>query len=639
VNHGGGKMKKAKLFKTLAVTMVLAMSTSLFVGCGDDSSKNASTDTSAKSIEDSVTQVKTKLTNAKLDGEKAPVEGTVLTTMTSFTPPPAGHGNPAVNGGPDWSVEPIIYDYLCDYSSQPQKTFKPSLLEKYEFKDRVLTLTLKKDLKWSDGTPLNADDLICNTFIDMTVNKVAYFADSVTKKDDLTVEIKYNKDANLLLDYILKSAVKYPAAEYGKWAEQFKVAFEKYREFDDNKNYKFNKDGDKLVADTTKEFNNYLPDILKIKCSGAYVPTKVTSSETIFERNKYFRNPPLIEKIRGLRPTTTESTAIALMNKEYDAEGMGISPDLAKKVAENNKDTIRQLLVPEYSSFGFCFNINKAPTDDVRVRKAIAYIVDKAQIAPVSEPGMRLGDEYGVGLPPSVRDKYLSKDFLKTLANYTMDKDKATKLLEEAGWSKKGGKWVNSKGESPEIKIAGVGEYPAFVVMGEAAANMLKDFGLNATFTPKEAAAYNDYSTSGDAHMVVDGFGSPTNTQHPYEAYDGIWWYGKKMNIKFPTSGGLVFKDEVTGKDFKYSEKEMELFSAKDDKEVSAKTEEFAKFFNDNMWYLPVTEKYYIFRINNPKLSMPEAKTGEQLKDFYWSGTTSAILGKSLRSGQMYYIK
>ena len=630
-------MKKSKLSKILILSMALTMTVTSFIGCGSKS--NATKAANSQSIEDSVTKVATTLKNAKLDGEKADVNGTVLTTVLSFTPAPAGHGNPAVNGGPDWSMEPIIYDYLCDYSSQPEKVFKPSLLEKYEFKDKVLTLTLKKDLKWSDGSPLNADDLICNTFMDMTVNKVAYYADSITKKDDLTIEIKYKRDANLLLDYILKSAVKYPATQYGKWANTFKTAFENNRELDDNQNYKFTKDGDKIVADATAEMNKYLPDILTIKCSGAYVPTVVTSSETILERNKYFRTKLPIEKIKGIRATSTESTAVSIMNKDYDLEGVGLSPDMAQKVAQNNKDTIRQMVVPEFSSLGFCMNVNKYPTKDLNVRKAIAYIVNKEQIAPVSEPGMRLGDEYGVGLPPSVRDKYLSKDFLSTLDNYTMNLDKAKELLKKAGWSEKSGKWVDANGESPEIKIAGVGEYPAHVVMGEAAANELKEFGLNATFTPKEAAAYNDYSISGDAQMVVDGFGSPTNTQHPYEAYDGIWWYGKKMNLEFPKTGGLVFKDEITGKDFNYTQKEMDLFNASSDKDISKVTEEFAKFFNDNMWFLPISEKYYVYRLHNPKLSMPAAPTGEELKDFYWSGTTSAILGKALRSGELYYIK
>ena len=168
------------------------------------------------------------------------------------------------------------------------------------------------------------------------------------------------------------------------------------------------------------------------------------------------------------------------------------------------------MVVPEFSSLGFEMNTKNYPTDDVNVRKAIAYIIDTEQIAPVSEPGMVKGDEYAVGLPPSIRDKYLSKDFLSTLNNYDSNYEKAEECLKAAGWSKKGEKWVDAKGESPEIVIAGVGEYPAYVVMGEAAANMLNEFGLNASYTSKEAAAYNDYCTSGQGNMTVDGFASAT---------------------------------------------------------------------------------------------------------------------------------
>lgn len=630
-------MKRNKLKQLIALTMTVAISASVFVGC----KKGASTENqTAEQIMDQVVSVETAMTNAKVDGEIADSKGTVLRTMVTFTPAPAGHGNPSVNGGPDWSMEPIIYDYLTDYSSQPEKTFKPSLLESYEFKDKVLTLKLNKDLKWSDGSPITADDLFCNLFIDMTVNKIAYYAESVKKIDDLTVEVKYNREATLLLDYILKTSLKYPASDYGEFAKNYQQEFENSRELDDNGNYKFTVEGDQKVGKTTTDLNNYLPDLMSIKVSGAYVPKTMTSAEIIFEQNPYYRIPLHIEKIVGIRPTSTESTALAISNKDYDAEGMGLSPDMALKVAENNKDTIRQMVVPEFSSIGFCMNTQKYPTNDVNVRKAISYIIDKAQIAPVSEPGMVKGDEYAVALPPSVRDKYLSKDFLNTLENYDVNLDKAKEYLEKAGWTKKGDQWVDKDGQSPEIIVAGVGEYPAYVVIGEAAANMMKEFGLNAVFTPKEASAYNDYATSGQGHMVIDGFGSATNTQHPYEAYDGIWWYGKRgMNLKFPEKGGLVFKNDITGEDFKYSEKQLSLFNAATDKEITEVTEEFAKFFNDNAWFLPITEKYYVYRIHNPKLSMSEAETGEQLSDFYWSGTPSAILGKTIRSGDLYYVK
>jgi len=55
----------------------------------------------------------------------------------------------------------------------------------------------------------------------------------------------------------------------------------------------------------------------------------MTSAEIIFEQNPYYRVPLHIEKIIGIRPTSTESNALAISNGDYDAEGMGLSPDMA----------------------------------------------------------------------------------------------------------------------------------------------------------------------------------------------------------------------------------------------------------------------------------------------------------------------
>ncbi|MBM6836894.1 hypothetical protein H9X77_01320, partial [Clostridium saudiense] len=116
-------MKRKKLKGIIAVAIALTLSVTSLIGCGNQGS-GASTDenVTSESILDSVISVETALTNAKLEGEKADVTGTMLSTMVSFTPGAAAHGNPLVNGGPDWSMQPLIYDYLCDYSSQPEKT-------------------------------------------------------------------------------------------------------------------------------------------------------------------------------------------------------------------------------------------------------------------------------------------------------------------------------------------------------------------------------------------------------------------------------------------------------------------------------------------------------------------------------------
>ena len=130
----------------------------------------------------------------------------------------------------------------------------------------------------------------------MTMNKIATHAEKVTKVDDLTVEIKYINDAELLLSYILKTSMKYQTSDYGKFSSVLQEACESGRELDENGLYKFTKDADLKVSQATADFNNYLPDLMSIKCSGPYVPKSMTSAEIIFEQNPYYRIPLYIEK-------------------------------------------------------------------------------------------------------------------------------------------------------------------------------------------------------------------------------------------------------------------------------------------------------------------------------------------------------
>lgn len=143
-------MKKLAL-KLIIASVALTMMTSVFAGCKDSSKTTDTGKADGKGF---------KLSKpAKADSTK------VFTTLINTQPLPAFNGNPYDAAGLDWSVQPLIFDYLADYSPFPQRTFKPSLLEKYEFKNKVLSMTLKKDLKWSDGSTLNADDVLANFYL------------------------------------------------------------------------------------------------------------------------------------------------------------------------------------------------------------------------------------------------------------------------------------------------------------------------------------------------------------------------------------------------------------------------------------------------------------------------------------------
>lgn len=618
-----------KVKRLTAFMVSLMLGAGVFTGCGSDSEETLLT----------AMEVKTNLSDTKLEGEKD-TEAETLTTLLSFTPEPAGHGHPYVEGGPDWSIQPLIYDTLCDYSSQPETEFKPQLLESYTQDGRVLTLKLKEGLCYSDGSPINADELLNNMYMDLSNLQLLVYAESIEKVDDLTVKVTYTKESNLIFTYLLKSQLMFPSSEYGEWAAVYKDIFENQRELNEEGDYSMTEKGQKLFDETTLDCNNYLPKMTEIKVSGAYFIENVASDEITLKANPYYRNKLDITTIVGIRQSSAEAFQIAVQNGEMDMEAGGLSTDLALRIAQENSDTIRQVAIPAFAQWGFCMNVNKAPTDKLEVRQAIAYLIDKNQIAPASEPGMEPADEYATALPLALRDKYLSEEELSAMTAYDVNEEKAAELLESVGWKKEGKMWVDETGAIPEIIIAGIGSYQVNLIMGEAAANMLRDFGLNASFISKEVSAYSDYSQSGQAHLVIDGFGSAQTLQHPYEAYAGIWWYGKRMNLTFPESGKkLVWKDEVTGEDFHYEEVLNQLKLANSEEEAAKYVKEIADFYNHNLWYIPITDQCFIYRIHNDKLSLPSVKTGETVSDFYWSGNSSIVLGKLIHSGEMYYVK
>lgn len=630
-------MDKKKRVKALTgIFMVAVMLAGTISGCGNGGGAGGS-ETAIKTTLD----VETKLKDTKLEGEKDDTK-TTFTTMLSFTPEPAGHGHPYVEGGPDWSIQPLIYEPLCDYSAVPEVEFRPQLLESYTWENKVLTMKLKEGLKYSDGTPINADELINDIYMDLSNTSLLYFGESIEKVDDLTVKVTYTRDSDFIVTYLLKSSLMFPSSEYGKWAEVYKDVFENKRERNDDGDYSLTAEGEQQFNENTLDCNNYLPKMTEIKVSGAYCIDSVTSDEIRLKANPNYRNKLDIDTIVGIRRSSMEAYQAAIQNNEIDMEAGGLSTEFALKVVENNKDTVRQVAFPAFAQWGFCMNVNKAPTDKLEVRQAIAYLIDKNQIAPATEPGMVAADEYMTGLPISVRDTYLTDEDKKEMAAYNANQEKAKELLESIGWSKQGNQWVDETGAVPEITIAGIGSMQVSLIMGEAAANMLNEFGLKASFVSKESGAYQDYAQSGEAHMIIDGYGSCQSTGHPYEAYAGIWWYGKRMNLDFPEGNRakLVWKDEVTGEDFHYQDVLDTMRFTDSSEEAAECVKQLAMFHNHNVWYIPVTDQCYIYRIYNDKLSLSSVPTtGDIVKDFIWSGGTSIILGKLVRSGEFYYVK
>ena len=228
----------------------------------------------------------------------------VLTTLIDCDATPAFNGNPYdETAGINWSIQPFMYDYLAFFSPMPERTFKNSLMESYTYEDLVMTIKLLPDLKWSDGSALNADDVLTNFYCDLTATTLWNYMEKIEKVDDLTIRMTFCQDSPLLLNLVVRNPIRTPDEIYGKWAEQYKDVAENMRVYDEeSKTMKFTDEGNEKNAAIKQDLLSFKPAPDEVVCSGPYVIDKYNTSEILFKANPEYRQEMLIPTIRGLRP-------------------------------------------------------------------------------------------------------------------------------------------------------------------------------------------------------------------------------------------------------------------------------------------------------------------------------------------------
>lgn len=620
-------MKKVAL-KLIVASIALTMTSGIFAGC---SGKDKTEPTAANNTK----QVFKLDKPAKKDSTK------VLTTLINSAAPPAFNGNPYDAAGIDWSIQPLVYDYLADYAPFPERTFKPSLLEKYEMKNKVLTMTLKKDLKWSDGSPLNADDVIANFYLGLGRSSMWNYIKSIEKVDDLTVKVEYVTESPLVLNVTFITPIMASDEVYGKWSDQYKELALNGREVNPaNGYYKLTQDATTKKAEIDKDLLAFKPKPEEAVVCGPYMIENVTTSEIMFKVNPNYRQTPTIAKVRGLRPGNSQAFASSILNRDYSLENGGLAPDMAKQVEEKYKDELRQTYVPELSQIGYAFNIQKYPLNIPEVRKAISLATDRDTLLTIAEPGSLKSDWKNSGLVPSLHESFTNKGFTDKLQDYSYNPEKAEEMLKKIGWKKNDqGQWVDDKGVSPKIEIAAINSWPSFMMTAEAMSTMLKEFGLNIEFKPMESASVWTYLASGDQMIGANMMGGASGYNHPWETFNNIYVASaSKLGLPTPPAGeDLKLTAPTTGKEYNVTQMLLKLFNSTDEKEVKQITEDFMTLTNDLCIYMPVIEKASTLRVYDPTLSLAEGTEGELQKSYYYYSDLNKFIAKMIRDGELYF--
>ncbi len=310
--------------------------------------------------------------------------------------------------GPGYIRMSWVFDTLV---WKDKKGYVPALASSWEYRPKSLSFVfkLRKDVKWHDGRPLGADDVV------FTVNYFKKHPYSWVPMDQIEsavatgpseVEIKLKNPYAPFLAYVGGTMPVIP-----------KHIWEKVKD-----PRKFN---------TPEAFIGCGPfrfiDFDKAK--GTYLYEASSS---------YYMGKPIVNRLIYIK---TGNPMMTLLSGKADLAN--INPDMAKplkekgmKILENARGWNKKLMI----------NHKKAPFNNKRFRQALAYAIDRQEIIDKAHRGFGSPASFGLLSPDH---EFYNPD----TPTYRHDTSKAKKILESIGYTKKTNGFYEKDGKPLKVEI------------------------------------------------------------------------------------------------------------------------------------------------------------------------------------------
>ncbi|MFE3572897.1 nickel ABC transporter substrate-binding protein [Lysinibacillus sp. NPDC059133] len=312
------------------------------------------------------------------------------------------------------TAQAMVYESLVEYNDDG--TISPKLAESWEISDdkTAYIFHLRQDVKYSDGTVFNADNVIRNfnaVLADRDTHSwmgmVNHIVD-VVKEDDYTIRLQLD-------------APYYPVLNELAFVRPFR----------------FLGDNGFHEGDATNK------GIKAPVGTGPWVLTEYKKDQyALFSRNEhYWGEKPLVDKVKVKIIPDSESISLAFENEELDLiYGRGIiSLDNYTFLKDSNQ--YKTAVSEPLSTRALLFNTQSGPLAELKVRQAIQYAVNKEQMVESITHGTEkvANTLFWDAIP------YANIELKPILFN----PEKAEQLLDEAGWTLKNGDKIRSKNGQP----------------------------------------------------------------------------------------------------------------------------------------------------------------------------------------------
>jgi len=372
----------------------------------------------------------------------------------------------------------LVYDNLVAFNDKMQ--IVPQLATEWSVSKDGLTWTfkLRRGVTYHDGTPFDADTTVFHIQrqIDPKINKANRPLwdplSGVRKIDDYTIAITTAKPYGALLNTLAHGSggVVSPTA-VRRLGEGFARA---------------------PVG------------------TGPYIVERLDAgTELVLRRNdNYWGGRPGYPRII-LRNVPDPTTRIALLQSGQADVINNIPPENIQQLQGNA--SIEVITRPALRTFGFAFNLNRKAFQDLRVRQAFNYAINRGPIIKA------IFKDYATAID-SPLSPYTTG--YAPISAWPYDVERARGLLAEAGWKPGSDGVVRKDGQQFEITVmTPIGMLPKDIEVTQAFQNFLRVIGVRATINRVEPAAFFDLVRLPPERitwdMVLFGF-NPSNGDGAY---------------------------------------------------------------------------------------------------------------------------
>ncbi|ABN06895.1 4-phytase [Methanocorpusculum labreanum Z] len=383
-------------------------------------------------------------------------DDSTLRVVMNFGPDSSGSLDPA-NGWEGWYVrEAGLFETLF-YDDQNME-LKPELATGYKaLSDTEWEITLRKGVVFHDGTPFNADAVIYsfNRVLDPANSRSSEysFIKEVRKTDDYTIVIETTEPYAPLIASLVDPVMSIISPN---------------------------------IVDVDKQPVGTGPY--------AFVSFESGASMDLVRNDKYWGGTPKAAKLS--MTYNADATARTLMLKSGDVD---IAKDiLPSEYASLKSDSSTDVESKETLRAYFIYiNGGKAPFDDVNVRQALSYALNRQEIVDTALEGVAGSPAVGMftnTMPWNANDK---------IASYDNDQAKALELLAKAGITKGSDGKLYYNGEPFTIEIMTYTNRAALPASLEVIAAQYEKLGITVTTKHAEWSAIKSTVTSGTYDMVL----------------------------------------------------------------------------------------------------------------------------------------